>query len=129
MKKYVAKHLSHLILKDNSWDVFDENKPQTEEFFLLFNYFKPIDKVLSLPLKIKNEKKNIIFVHRGITPILNLTLNKDDMVEYISFDVDKKMIEPFAVYVKDFNLIDKNDDKIENMLNKIIKEKHVVKKV
>jgi len=122
------KHLSHLILKDTSWKIFDESKPQAEDFFLLFNYFKPIDKVLSVPFEIKSQKKNIIFIHRGITPILSLELNKDDIVRHISFSVDKKLLEPFAVYIKDFNLINKGD-KIENILDKIIKQKYIIKMV
>lgn len=124
MEKYITKHLNHLVSHDDSWKIYNFNNKPSNEFFLLFNFFKPIDNLIKIPENIKNTNTNIIFVHKGLTPIMNLKIENTD-VKNISFDVDKKLIEPFAVYIKDFNLI-KNGDEIKDILEKLIKTNHII---
>lgn len=128
MKKYIICDLSNLVLGDQSWNVFNETENKTEDFFLLFNYFKPIDKILNLPLSAENLKTNAIFVHKGIRLILNLDFGKDNIVKKIRFDKNKTFFEPFAVYVKSVESV-KIGDSFDDILQEIIKQKHVVKKV
>lgn len=128
MEKYVTKDLSKFVSNNSSWKIFDENKPHNEDFILLFNHFKPIDKVLSISSKINRPKTNIVWVHNGITLMVYLNIGKNDVVKQLYFGPDKKLVEPFAVYVRDYKMIE-NGDGAFSILNKIIAQKHAIRRV